>query len=196
MSEILGIFRREEAALRRAIARYRPNIEDVNEIYQDAFLKCYAAELESIIHNPRAFAYQVVKNLAISEARRKHNSTTASIEETNALNVIIDDRNVPGEDQVDSRRKLVLFTEAVASLPEELREAFLLRKIDGLKFKQIALRLDVSVSTVEKRVAAALLHCAKHLRANGYSMSGEARMAPPPQPRSTVTPITRRARRT
>ena len=66
-----------------------------------------------------------------------------------------------------------MFAEAVASLPEEVREAFLMRKMDGLKFKQIALRLDVSVSTVEKRVAAALLHCARHLRRNGYAMDGQ-----------------------
>jgi RNA polymerase sigma-70 factor (family 1) len=43
------------------------------------------------------------------------------------------------------------------ALPEELREVFLLNRIDGKKYREIAEMLDISVKTVEKRMQRALL---------------------------------------
>ena len=44
-------------------------------------------------------------------------------------------------------------------LPPKAREALLLRKLDGMSYRDIATRLRVSVSSVEKYVATALLAC-------------------------------------
>ncbi|MGH8817826.1 MAG: sigma factor-like helix-turn-helix DNA-binding protein, partial [Achromobacter pestifer] len=44
-------------------------------------------------------------------------------------------------------------------LPAKVRMALLLCKLDGLGYQEIAKRLNVSVSSVEKYVAAALLAC-------------------------------------
>jgi DNA-directed RNA polymerase specialized sigma24 family protein len=50
-------------------------------------------------------------------------------------------------------------------LPAKAREALLLRKLDGLSYRDIASRLAVSVSSVEKYVASALLACYQALHA-------------------------------
>lgn len=47
----------------------------------------------------------------------------------------------------------------LASLPAKVREAFLLCKVEGLDYREIARRLDVSVSSVEKYMVRALLAC-------------------------------------
>ncbi|KAB7430036.1 sigma-70 family RNA polymerase sigma factor, partial [Bifidobacterium longum] len=41
-------------------------------------------------------------------------------------------------------------------LPERCREIFLLSRIEGLKYKEIAERLDISVNTVENQISIAL----------------------------------------
>lgn len=47
----------------------------------------------------------------------------------------------------------------LASLPARVREAFLLCKVEGLDYREIARRLGVSVSSVEKYMVRALLAC-------------------------------------
>ena len=47
-------------------------------------------------------------------------------------------------------------TKAIASLSEAQREVFLLNRIDGKKYREIAELLDISQKTVEKRMSGAL----------------------------------------
>ena len=68
---------------------------------------------------------------------------------------------------MDGQRKLLVFSEALASLSPELRRAFVMKRVDGLKFDQIATRLNVSKSTVEKRVAKAMALCEDYIRSKG-----------------------------
>lgn len=168
MPSILEIFTDNKTIVRRIIAKYRPHKDDVDDLTQEAFLKCYAASLNQKIRDPRALLFRIAKNVAISEARRKRHSTTVSFEDSDGSDVFPDETEVPADEALHSRRKLSVFIMALESLPKENRRALLMRKIDGLRFKQIATRLGVSVSTVEKRVASALLDCSTYLRDRGY----------------------------
>ena len=56
-------------------------------------------------------------------------------------------------EEEEFRQKL---TRAIASLSETQREVFLLNRIDGKKYREIADLLGVSQKTVEKRMSAAL----------------------------------------
>lgn len=47
----------------------------------------------------------------------------------------------------------------LAGLPANAREAFLLSRLDGLTYSEIATRLDVSSSTVKNYISSALVHC-------------------------------------
>ncbi|GAB5459339.1 MAG: RNA polymerase sigma factor [Henriciella sp.] len=171
MSSISEIYADNETIIRQIIAKYRPNKDDVDELAQETFLKCFAASLRQKIRDPKALLFRVAKNVAISEARRKRHSTTVSFEDSEGSGVLIDETQIPADEALHSRRKLSVFVLALECLPEEQRRALLMRKIDGLRFKQIATRLGVSVSTVEKRVASALLHCNAYLRDKGYDPS-------------------------
>ena len=42
--------------------------------------------------------------------------------------------------------------QAIASLPEELRSAIMLREIDGLSYEEIAQAMDCPVGTVRSRI--------------------------------------------
>lgn len=47
----------------------------------------------------------------------------------------------------------------LAGLPAKTREAFLLSRLDGLTYSEIATCVDVSPSTVKNYISTALVHC-------------------------------------
>jgi len=51
----------------------------------------------------------------------------------------------------------VQIEEAISALLSAQREAFLLNRIDKLTYKEIAIRLDISQTAVEKRMTKALI---------------------------------------
>ena len=167
MSTILRAFLQHQAAIKRVLARYVP-LEDRNDILQEAFLKAFAAEMTRPIHDAKAFLFRVAKNLAISEMTRKSRRTTDYLEDLSSSDVLEDDKSSSVEAHLDGKRKLFVLSQAMAHLPAECQRVFLLRKVEGLRIKQIATRLNVSVSTIEKRLARALLLCDRHLRQQGY----------------------------
>jgi RNA polymerase sigma factor (sigma-70 family) len=167
MSSILRAFLQHQAAIRRVLGRYVPP-DDRNDILQEAFLKAYAAEMTTPIQDAKAFLFRVAKNLAISEMTKKSRSDTDYLEDLSGSEVLEDDRSGTAEAHIDGRRKLFVLSQALAHLPEECQRVFLMRKMEGLRIKQIATRLNVSASTVEKRLAKALLLCNRHLRHQGY----------------------------
>lgn len=167
MSKILRAFLQHQAAIKRVLGRYVP-LEDRNDILQEAFLKAYAANMTTPVRDAKAFLFRVAKNLAISEMTKKSRSETDFIEDLSGSDVLEDDRSGSVEAHIDGKRKLFALSQALAHLPAECQRVFLMRKVDGLRIKQIATRLNVSVSTVEKRLAKALLLCNQHLHLQGY----------------------------
>jgi RNA polymerase sigma factor (sigma-70 family) len=167
MSKILRAFLQHQAAIKRVLGRY-VSLEDRNDLLQEAFLKAYAAEMTTPIHDAKAFLFCVARNLALSEVTKKSRSETDYIEDLSGSQVFEDDRSGSVEALIDGRRKLFVLSQALARLPQECQRVFLMRKVEGLRIKQIATRLNVSVSTVEKRLAKALLLCNRHLRQQGY----------------------------
>lgn len=185
MSRILRAFLQHQASIKRVLSRYVP-AEDRNDILQEAFLKAFAAEMTTQVRDAKAFLFRVAKNLAISEMTRKSRSDTDHLEDFSGSDVL-EDGAAGVEAQIDGRRKLFVLTQAVAHMPAECQRVFLMRKVDGLRIKQIATRLNVSVSTVEKRLARSLVLCDRYLRSEGYDpaefgASGGARTHAAPAP--------------
>lgn len=60
------------------------------------------------------------------------------------------------EDRSKKNKKIKLLRKEIALLPPKCREIFELAKLDGLKYKEIAAKLKVSVKTVENQMGIAL----------------------------------------
>ena len=167
-SEFLSAFADNEKLLRRVISKYTSRPADIDDLVQETFLRAFAAQLSTTVRNPKAFLLRVARNLAINEVKKKVNSSSVSIEDFDHSEVYEDEGSNSPERRLADRQKLILMVEAMASLPPQLRETFEMRKVEGLKFRQIAARLNVSVSTVEKRAAMALREIDSYLSAAGY----------------------------
>jgi RNA polymerase sigma-70 factor (ECF subfamily) len=154
------------------LRRYVRRSEDVDDLAQESFLRAFAAEAGQPIVSPKAFLFKVARNLALNELAKLANATTDSLEDYPDQDVLGGRDQVTLDDEMDARQRIRLLAQAIASLPPQCSRAFLLRKVHGLSYKEIADRLEISVSTVEKHVALGLLRCSEFLRRQGYEVGG------------------------
>ena len=104
------------------------------------------SSLSSSLHaSARSFAFNRLKRRRIAPF-----APEPPVDELNAS-------SAPGVvQQVMARQELQQLEQAIAGLPEGCRAVLLLRKIELLSHQQIATRLGIAVSTVEKQHARAL----------------------------------------
>ncbi|WP_411818587.1 sigma-70 family RNA polymerase sigma factor [Hyphococcus sp. DH-69] len=171
MSKILKSFQENEAGIRRYLSRFLKNRQDIDDSLQETFLKGFAAETKTDILEPKAFLYRVAKNVALYEIRKKQKNHVGYIEDFGGSELLEDTEQPSVSEQIDGRRKLYILSRAVATLPPQCRRAFLMRRVDGLRYKQIANRMNISVSAVEKHVANAVIKCNEYLLQQGLEPS-------------------------
>src|SRR5262245_2929270 len=117
MSRIYQAFLANEGAIRRIFAGYFRQPQDIEDLTQETFVKCFAAELKAEIHDPKSFLLHSAKNLAISERRKKIRTTTDYIEDSGGSEVFMDEGEVPAETRIDGQHKLAALARALAKLP-------------------------------------------------------------------------------
>jgi len=171
MSQLLTAFIKHEAGLRRHLARYLSREQDIDDLMQETFIKAMAAEAQTTIRAPKSYLYRVAKNLALNELARKANSATDYIADSEAPDVLYDTDERDLETVVSSKQQVASLTRAIAALPEQCRKVVILRKIEGLSFQDISLRMGISVSTAEKHSAKGLLKCAEFMQQSGHDES-------------------------
>lgn len=161
ISRILEVFLANESTIKAFLRRYSSNRSDIEEMTQETILRALQAEKTQEIYEPRGFLFGVAKNIARKELDRKSRNLIDLIEDLSEPEHVSNEP--PGEDILDSRQRMRLFWEAVATLPPQCQRGFVLKKVYGLTHKEIASRLNISVSTVEKHVAAGLKRCSEHM---------------------------------
>lgn len=120
------------------------------------------------VEQPRAFLFQIARNLLRDHWRRQQScgqdlDRPAANDEPAALE---GEAAGPGE-RFEQQQRLSHLAAALAELPPRRREAFVLHKFDGLSQVEVAERMGISLSMVEKHIASALLHCKRRLGQGG-----------------------------
>jgi RNA polymerase sigma-70 factor (ECF subfamily) len=151
--DFAALYRATIAPLRRYLTRLLGNTTEAQDIAHDAYLRVYPSEGKTVANQPEAVLYTAARRLAINRLKRRSISpfeTHASALETAAS-------SAPDvTHQVMARQELRLLQEAIAELPAGCRAVLLLRKVELLSHREIADRLGIAVSTVEKQHARAL----------------------------------------
>ena len=148
-----SLYRNTVAPLRRHLARILGNPNEAQDIAHDAYLKVYPVMERQEAEKPEALLYTTARRLAFNRLKRRRIAPFASEPPLDDLNA----SPHPGVvQQVMARQELQQLEAAIAQLPEGCRAVLLLRKIELLSHQQIADRLGIAVSTVEKQHARAL----------------------------------------
>ena len=132
------------------------------DLAHDAFIRVLMLAEPHTIKEPRAFLATTAGRLLIDGARRRR-IEKAYME---ALIIQCEDADMPDPAAIHvALQALERVAELLAGLPTKAREAFLLSRLDGLTYNEIATRLDVSSSTVKNYISSALVHCYHSLHA-------------------------------
>lgn len=129
--------------------------DDAADLVHDTYLRVLKSDhIPSGVESKR-FLTHIAKGLLIDRYRRKqfeiaYQEHLKSLPEVHALSA---------EAHVQMIETLMEIDTLLRSLPDKVRQAFIYRQLDHLSYKDIAERLSVSVSSVEKYVAKALQVC-------------------------------------
>ena len=167
LSTILEAYIENEVALKRYLRRFIRSREAADDLAQEAFLRAFAAESGRIIEMPKSFLFKVGKNLALNELARQSSIAIEPLGDFEGRDVIEDSSQAAVDDVVDSRERVRLLARAIAALPPQCAKVFVLRKMQGMSQKEIAVRLNISVRTVENHVAVGLSRCRAFMREHG-----------------------------
>ncbi len=157
MSAVSAAFVDNYVFLRRFLARFFSDSHDIEDVAQEAYLRAFIAEQQKDIEQPKAYLFRIAKNVALTKLTKKSEKITDYIEECGASVVI--ECGAAADSEAEAQESLGLYCDAVAALPEKCRQVFLLRKVHGLAHKEIAERMSLSVSSVEKYLLRGILEC-------------------------------------
>lgn len=152
-------------ALRAWLLARFPTLPDVDDIVQESLSRLVQAREVSPIRSARALLFTTARNLALDAVRRQRVVAFESMEATTDPSVFTDRDDVVAN--VSKQQELELLTKAIQSLPDRVRQIFTLRTAYGLTQKQIAEKLGVSESTVEKQMAGGIRRCAQFFSQGG-----------------------------
>ena len=156
-SGVLAAFLANQVSLRGFISRFMITAHEIDDVSQETFLRAYKAEMTTAVDQPKAYLFRTAKNLMLNEFGKKARKVTDYIEDVGSFDGLQDSESL--EDNVMAQQRLGIYCEAMASLPEQCRRVMLMKKVYGLPTKEVARRLGISISTVEKHMTKGLKDC-------------------------------------
>ena len=145
-----------------------PTPEDVA---QQAFLKLAANGGADSVRSPRAFLFQSARNVVIDEHRKAATRRGLIVEPADDFHETCDDLHP--ERVLSARERLAIVREAILAMPAPRRRSFLMHRLRGLSFAEIARQTGYSASGVKKHVTLALEDIERAVdEAEGVASSG------------------------
>lgn len=151
-----------EAVLRGYLRNNRQNSADIADLLQDIYVRVYEAARKELPAVTRALVFTTAHHLLVDRMRRQKIVPMAAVENIEALSVAAD---TPGPDEtVMAREELRRVQAALDQIAPRSKEAIVLRQVEGLSGREIAVRMGISLKTVERhlsigmRALAAILH--------------------------------------
>ncbi|HEX8667025.1 MAG TPA: RNA polymerase sigma factor [Allosphingosinicella sp.] len=131
---------------------------EVEDLVQDAFARMVSRDGGGRIENINGYVLKTASSIVADRARRR-SARRADLHvpfdaELHAGEEIDPERVLSGREELDAAAAALL------ALPERTRTVFILRRLEGYRYAEIAAHLGISVSAVEKHLVRALGHLA------------------------------------
>jgi RNA polymerase sigma factor (sigma-70 family) len=157
--QIEGLYADHHGWLRSWLRRKLGSAFDAADLAHDTYLRLLRTGRLPEVEQSRQHLAQIANGLVIDLYRRRQIEAAyleAMAQQPESLAPSEEDRALAVE-------ALIQIDTLLQSLPAKAREALLLCKLEGLGYRDIASQLGVSVSSVEKYIAAALVACCQAL---------------------------------
>jgi RNA polymerase sigma factor (sigma-70 family) len=142
--------------LTRYFRRRVQNDDDVEDMVQDVFTRLVARDGPAPVEHLGGYILKTASSVFTDWLRSRSSHATGRH--------VPFDAELHSEEQLDPERllegkeDLLAATMALLRLPERTRTVFVLRRLEGKQFRDIATHLGISVSAVEKHMIRAIHH--------------------------------------
>ena len=135
---------------------------DAEDALQSAYIRLEEYRSRTPVENPVAFLVRTAMNIGVDQNRRSR--VRGELDDRDAaLADLIDEQPLQDEALV-ARQRLAYVQVAIDRLPPRTREVVLMNRVEELKYSEIAQRLGMTVSGVEKHMAKAVLQVTRARR--------------------------------
>lgn len=141
--------------MRRILQRRGRTREQAEDLIQEAFLRMQEyCEKGGEVRQPEGFLVRTALRLAMNARRDEHRDLYVD-QSVDELTLVVDTTPAPDE-VLAAEQCLDRMREALDAVSRRTRDVFFMHRLDGLSYSQIAEKLGVSVSAIEKHIASAL----------------------------------------
>lgn len=128
---------------------------DAEDLAQESFLGLVRYRDEPV-EAWRPLLFRIAVNAFNDRLRR--NAKRADVVHLSLDEVVVDvpSQDAPHEQQIADQQELMLVRATILQLPERCRQIYLLNRIEGMSYTEIARHCDISVKAVEKQITKAL----------------------------------------
>lgn len=140
-----------EPALMRFLRRNWRNESELQDLRQELYVRLYESAGSGLPAQTKPFVFTAARNLLINHVRRARIVPMELVADLDALNIAVD--MLTPEREVTARDELRQLQLGLDRLPPRCREVVVLRRVEGLSQREVAVRLGVGEDTVEKQMS-------------------------------------------
>jgi RNA polymerase sigma factor (sigma-70 family) len=141
------------------------------ELVQECFIIFSREAGRQVIEHPRGFLFHTAKNLAYDYI--KHRKVIEKHLNTTDPTMTLCEELPSTEHLAIVNEKLSIFSSIINELPDRAKEAFILNRVYGMTYSEIAIQMNISESAVEKLLSRALLHTRKQFKNRQADLSND-----------------------
>ena len=166
---ISRLFSEHNESLIQFLASRLHSVQEAKEVAQEAYVRLLSLEDSGAVSFLRAFLFKTAANLAVDRIRSRNRQRQAL-----DAGLCDESREAPTPDrEAASAQEMEIVRRLVAELPPKCRRAFLLHRVHGAEFSEIAEEMGLSERMVRHYVLRAVLYCRAGLdAAQGCKESG------------------------
>ena len=148
------LFRKYYVRLCAFANKYLNDPEESREIVQYVFAKIWEGRDEIDPDDClKAYLFKIAQNLSLNKLRRKKVESRY----TEVLKLVyIEQKEFSAHESLIARELEERISHSIGKLPSECRRVFELSRVEGLKYREIADTLNISVKTVEAQMSKAI----------------------------------------
>lgn len=149
------IYNTQHSGIYNFLLKFTKNPALAADLVHDVFLKIWEArEQIDIKHSFAAYLYGIARNIAITQLNRAslYDTIRDEILHRSSLNINSDKLL----NAVEARQYEALLTQAVAHLPPQRREAFILCRQEGKTYEEAAALMGISRNTIKQHLSLAV----------------------------------------
>lgn len=152
------LFRRYEGELTRLAVMLLHDEQDAQDVVQEVFARILDGDTTLTAATAKAYLTRSVRNRCLNAMRNR------SIQQRASRLYLLDRDGLPADVGVPDEEQLAVLWQGVEGLmPPVLREVVVMHFSEGLKFREIAVRMQVSETTVYKYLRRAMQQLRQYL---------------------------------